>query len=193
MMKATDVIRTAMQISDQGMLQLIEDMRDAPMTSPTARGGNHPLWVLGHIAFVEADVPHILFGESNPLEHWGPLFAAGSEPVTVAGDYPPLDDVLHAYREARARNLEILERLGEDGLDQPTVAPPSGLEDVLRTAGQTLLVIALHQMNHRGQVADARRAAGRTPLFTPGNNGSDGGDGGAGRSERAGAAQEAAL
>jgi hypothetical protein len=28
--------------------------------------------------------------------------------------------------------------------------------------------MAIHQMNHRGQVADARRAAGRQPIFTPG-------------------------
>jgi len=30
------------------------------------------------------------------------------------------------------------------------------------------LVIAIHQANHRGQLADARRAAGRQPVFTPG-------------------------
>ena len=41
----------------------------------------------------------------------------------------------------------------------------NGVFDVISTAGDTFLVIALHQMNHRGQVADARRAAGRPPFF----------------------------
>ena len=36
-----------------------------------------------------------------------------------------------------------------------------------RTVGDTFLTIAMHQMNHRGQVADARRVAGRKPVFTP--------------------------
>jgi len=29
------------------------------------------------------------------------------------------------------------------------------------------MTIAMHQMNHRGQLADARRALGRQPIFTP--------------------------
>jgi uncharacterized damage-inducible protein DinB len=167
-MKAIEVIRTALRMSDKATMKLIEDMRDAPLTQPTSRGGNHPLWVLGHITVIEGGIPQVLFGEPNPVQRWAPLFAAGSEPKTDPSAYPPFDEVLRTYRDLRARNLEILEQLGEAGLDRPTVAPPRGLEDVLRTAGDTFLVIALHQMNHRGQVADARRAAGRKPVFTPG-------------------------
>jgi uncharacterized damage-inducible protein DinB len=167
-MKAIEVIRTALRMSDQATMKLIEDMRDAPLTQPTTRGGNHPLWVLGHITVIEGGIPQVLFGEPNPVQRWAPLFAAGSEPTTDPSAYPPFEEVLRTYRDLRARNLEILEQLGEAGLDRPTVAPPRGLEDVLRTAGDTFLVLALHRMNHRGQVADARRAAGRKPVFTPG-------------------------
>ena len=167
-MNAIDVIRSAMQRGDKGLMQLIEDMHDAPLTQPTPRGGNHPLWVLGHITFIEGGIPRILFGEPHPLEEWAPLFAPGTEPKADADAYPPLDEVLGTYRDLRARNLQILEELGEAGLDRPTKSPPRGLENVLRTAGDVFLTIAMHQMNHRGQVADARRAAGRKPMFTPG-------------------------
>jgi hypothetical protein len=167
-MNAMTLIQNAMQRCEHATLGLIEDMRDAPLTQPTSRGGNHPLWVLGHITFIEAGVPSILFGEGHPLEHWAPLFAPGTKPKTDATAYPSFDEILRTYRDARARNLRILEELGETGLDRPTVAPPRGLENVLRTAGDTFLTIAIHQMNHRGQVADARRAAGRKPVFTPG-------------------------
>jgi uncharacterized damage-inducible protein DinB len=167
-MKGIEAIRWAMQASERSTMQLIEDMRDAPLTQPTSKGGNHPLWVLGHITLVEASVPHVLFGEPNPVAHWTPLFAPGSEPLTDANKYPPFDEVLKTYRDARARNLELLDEIGEEGLDRRTKSPPKGLEDVLSTFGQTFLLIALHQMNHRGQVADARRAAGRKPMFTPG-------------------------
>jgi len=169
-MKAIDVIRTAMRSSDRAVLELIEDMRDAPLTQPTPRGGNHPLWVLGHITLIEGNIPGVLFGEPNPVARWAPLFAPGTEPQADAGIYPSFDELLRTYRDLRARNLEILERLGEDGLDRPTKSPPRGLENVLNTAGNTFLVIAMHHMNHRGQLADARRAAGRKPIFTPGVN-----------------------
>jgi len=167
-MTAIDVIRSAMQNCERATMQLIDDMSDAPFTQPTARGGNHPLWVLGHLTFIEGSVPHVLFGEPNPVAHWAPLFAPGTQPTTDAGVYPSLDELRRTYRDLRARNLQILEQLGEAGLDRPTKAPPRGLEGILRTAGDTFLVMALHQMNHRGQVADARRVAGREPVFTPG-------------------------
>jgi hypothetical protein len=50
-MTAIEVIRTAMAMSEKSTMSLIEDMRDAPLTQPTSRGGNHPLWVLGHITY----------------------------------------------------------------------------------------------------------------------------------------------
>jgi len=161
------MIRNAMTMCEQATIGLIEDMRDAALTSPTPRGGNHPLWVLGHLTYVEGNVPRILFGELNPVQKWAPLFAPGTEPRSDASAYPPFDELLRTYRDLRARNLSVLEQLGEKGLDQPTKSPPPGLEKALGTAGETFFVIAMHQMHHRGQVADARRAAGRKPVFTP--------------------------
>ena len=166
-MNAIDVIRSAMQTSEQAVLQLAEDMRDVPLTQPTPRGGNHPLWVLGHLTLVEGNIPQVLFGEPNPVAHWAPIFAPGTEPTTDPSAYPSFEEVLRMYRDLRARNLQILQQLGEAGLDRPTKSPPQGLEQMLRTAGDTFLLIALHQMSHRGQLADARRAAGRKPIFTP--------------------------
>src|SRR5881227_4110515 len=102
-MKAIDLIRKALMMSERSTMMLIEDMRDAPLTQPTSRGGNHPLWVLGHITFIEAGVPSIIFGEPHPLERWAPLFAPGTEPKSDASAYPSFDEVLRTYRDARAR------------------------------------------------------------------------------------------
>lgn len=167
-MKAIDVLKNALTMGDRGVMMLLEDLRDAPMTSPTPRGGNHPLWVLGHLTFVEANVPHVLSGEPNPLAHWAPLFAAGTEPKPDPKAYPSFDEVLEKYRVARARNLKLLDEIGDAGLDRPTKSQPKGLEDALATAGKLFMTIAMHQMNHRGQLADARRAIGHKPVFTPG-------------------------
>jgi uncharacterized damage-inducible protein DinB len=167
-MKSIDLIKGALGMGDRAMMMLLDDLRDALMTSPTPRGGNHPLWILGHIAVIEANIPHVILGEPNPLERWMPLFKAGSEPTSDPKAYPSFDELLKAYQDARARNLKLLEEIGEAGLDRPTKSVPKGLEQVLATVGQTFMTIAMHQMNHRGQLADARRALGRKPIFTPG-------------------------
>src|SRR5215212_5495433 len=123
-MTAMHLIKHAMEMGDRAMMMLLDDLRSAPMTSPTPRGGNHPTWVLGHIAFVEANVPHVLFGEPNRLAHWAALFAPGSEPTSEPKDYPPFDELLQTYRELRARNLKLLEEIGEGGRDRRTPSPP---------------------------------------------------------------------
>lgn len=163
-MKAIDLIRASLKMTDAFTTRLVADMRDAPLTRPTPRGGNHPLWTLGHLAVVEGAVPQIVFGEPNPVERWMPLFGQGTNPTDDAGAYPSFDEVLGTYRDLRAKNLARLDEIGEEGLDRAPAAVPPGFEEEMRTVGQTFLVIALHQMIHHGQIADARRAAGRPPL-----------------------------
>ena len=167
-MTAMQVIRKALEMGDRAMMMLLEDLKNAPMTSPTSSGGNHPLWVLGHITFVEGNIRRVVLGEDNQVQKWAPLFAAGTEPSSDASKYPPFEEILRTYRELRNYNLQLLDKLGEAGLDQPTKYTPRGLEEALKTAGDTFMTIAMHQMNHRGQLADARRALGRKPIFTPG-------------------------
>jgi hypothetical protein len=144
-------------------------MRDAPLTRPTpgAKGGdgNHPLWTLGHLAVIEGSIPEVLFGEPNPVAHWKPLFGSGTRPLDDPAAYPVFDEVLGTFRRLRAGTLRLLDEIGDEGLDRvPTNVPP-GFEESMRTFGQTFLLIALHQMVHYGQIADARRVAGRQPLL----------------------------
>lgn len=168
-MKAIDLIRWALQMTDEGTARLVEDMRDAPLTQPTpgANGndGNHPLWCIGHLAVIEGGIPQIFFGEPNPVEHWKPLFAAGTQPKADASAYPPYSEVLRTYRSLRANTLKLLDDIGEAGLDRVPRQVPPGFESVMTTFGQTLLVITLHNMVHYGQITDARRVAGRKPLL----------------------------
>jgi len=164
-MRTIDLIRGALRMTDKLTARLASDMSDQSMTRTTPREGNHPTWILGHLALVEGGIPHILFGEANPVERWGPLFGQGSTPTDDAGAYPPFGEVLATLRDLRSKNLARLEEIGEAGLDRAPSAVPPGFEDEMRTVGQTLLTIALHQMFHLGQVADARRAAGRKPFI----------------------------
>ena len=167
-MKAIDVIRWAMQLTDGGTARLVEDMKDAATTpsTPGAKGGdgNHTLWLLGHLCVIEGNMPRIVLGRANPVEHWEPLFGTGTTPKPDASAYPPFDEVFGKYRELRAANLKMLDEIGDAGLDKPCHWLPPGLES-LTSAGHTLTVLSLHNMMHYGQIADARRVAGRKPLM----------------------------
>jgi uncharacterized damage-inducible protein DinB len=121
--------------------------------------------VTGHLAFAEGIVQAAIFGEQHPVEHWGPIFGPGSEAVADASKYPPFAEVRAQFAKMRAANLQVLESQSEADLDLPTVWQPPRLEQIFKTRGTTFLALALHQMSHRGQVADARRAAGRERLF----------------------------
>jgi len=164
-MKSVDFIRMALESGARSTLALIDDMRDVPLTFPTPKGGNHPLWVLGHLAFTEGEIiQKTMLGRSNPVAHWKSLFAIGSEVSAEAARYPPFDEVHKAFQDLRAETLKVLETLNDPDLDQPSKGCPPEYKEFLATYAKCSLIIITNTMNHRGQVADARRATGRNIL-----------------------------
>src|ERR1700732_403361 len=163
-MHSKDAIKFALAASHRAVLSEIDRMSDAATTFPTPNGGCHPLWVLGHLTLVEGMIPVVFFGDKNPAAEWQQYFGENSEPVADASAYPPFAEVREKYLQLREQNLKLLESLSEADLDKPTKAPPKGREQEFATYGQSFLVLALHQTMHRGNVTDARRAAGRAAL-----------------------------
>ncbi len=165
-MQTKDAIKFALTVSNGAVLSVIDEMSGAATMFPTPNGGCHPLWVLGHLTLVEGSIPAIFFGDKNPAAEWQSYFGENSEPVADASAYPPIAEVRKKYQQLREQNLKLLESLSETDLDKPTMAPPKGREQEFATYGQSFLVLALHQTMHRGNVTDARRAAGRAALAT---------------------------
>jgi uncharacterized damage-inducible protein DinB len=163
-MQTKEAILFALTLSDRAVLSAVDEMSDAPTTFPTPNGGCHPLWVLGHLALVEGSIPAVLFGQPNPVADWQSLFGGMSQPVNDRAAYPSFAEVRAKYVELRESNLKLLQSLSEAELDNPTKAPPEGLAHEFDTYGRSFLTLALHQMLHRANVTDARRAAGRTVL-----------------------------
>jgi uncharacterized damage-inducible protein DinB len=165
--KAIDAIRMALQFGDGGM-RALEDMKADPLVQPGPWGGNHAMWIAGHLTVVEGRLHKILRGTPNPVEHWKPLFDWASEPKTDKAAYPAFEEVLQTYRRLREGTLAFLVEIGEDGLDRPTkLSPPSGLGGSFETMGSAIMVIACHQCFHTGEAAVARRASGKQPVFVP--------------------------
>ena len=163
-MKSIDLIRWSLQMTQQFTERMAADLRDKPMTraTPGAKGGEggHALWLLGHLTFIEGGLGRIVRGDPHPLEHWASMFAPGTEPSNDPKQYPPFDEVLNKFRELRTANIKMLDEMGEPALDRAPAWIPPGLEDAMKTIGNTFLLIALHNMQHTGQLADVRRVAG---------------------------------
>ena len=165
-MKAIELLRTQIESTKDMTAHLLADMQDAPLTFPTPHGGNHPAWIAGHLAYAEANlIHHMLQGEPNPLLDWKPRFGAGTEPTDGEEAYPPLSDLLAKWDQVRTHTLEFLDTLTDEDLDRASLHPPPGREAFFGTFGKVLSMVALHPLMHRGQVADARRAAGRQRLM----------------------------
>ena len=159
-MQSIDLIRGNLRRSEDIVLARIEEMRSHSMVFPTPRGGCHTLWILGHLAYIEAlVVREIMLGGQNPLADWEDTFD-GEE---VSGDvnrFPPFDQVLRECRNVRTSTTALLGSLTEDDLDLASARVPAGAEDLFGTYRHCLQYAADHWFMHRGQLADARRAAG---------------------------------
>jgi hypothetical protein len=167
-MTASQLIRQTLAVADGGFDRILADMGDAPLTRPTSAGGNHPLWIVGHLAIMEGMLPGIILGPEggeNPVADWQSLFGTGTTPVADASKYPPFEQVVARYRELRARSRRLLEGLDDARMDDKPKAVPPGFEEVMTTVASTFMLVALHTMVHYGQIADARRVAGRPPLI----------------------------
>src|SRR5947208_38609 len=91
-MKSVEFIRMGLELSAGMALKFVDSMKDRPLTFPTPKGGNHPLWVIGHLAWTEGELQQVMLGRANPLAHWKEIFGAGSEPSADARRYPSLDE-----------------------------------------------------------------------------------------------------
>jgi hypothetical protein len=116
--------------------------------------------VLGHLAYIESRVTNeFMLGVPNPLAEWAELFD-GAEVSHDRSLLPPFDDVLSTCRGARANTLVLLNGLSEADLDLASVGAPDGYGEIFGTRRRCLQYASDHWYMHRGQLADARRAAG---------------------------------
>jgi hypothetical protein len=164
-MQAIDAIRITLKFSDMGMKYLAE-MSDAPLLRPGPWGGNHAMWIAGHLTVVEGRLQQMLHGIPNPVHHWKALFDWGSEPVDDPAAYPPFDEVVQKFKELRAQTHAFLNEVGEEGLDQPTKCQPPGFTG-FEKVGNAIVIIAGHAIGHLGGLTVVRAAAGKQRLFVP--------------------------
>jgi uncharacterized damage-inducible protein DinB len=144
---------------------LVADLDGADLVAPpTSRGGNHALWVMGHLAVSEASiVGRFIKGQEPALKEWQPLFALGSQPTSDLSKYPAKSELLKKSQAVRQETLNLLGSLSEKDLDKPTSVQQN--QELFGTIGRCFVTMVHHQAFHIGQIAVVRRALGRKPAF----------------------------
>lgn len=162
-MNAKTAILTALKRADSSAAALA-DMKDAPLQRSND-GGNHAMWIAGHLAVIEGRLHKMIFGTGNPAENWKPLFDWGSTPSGDASIYPPFEQVLAALADLRGKTRAYVESVEDQNLDAPLKSMIPGIP--FDSIGNAILIIAFHQCVHCGEATAIRRAAGKMPFFTP--------------------------
>jgi len=166
-MNAVDLIRSQLEMSYAITMPLLEDLKDSPLVAPTTAGGNHALWILGHLTYAEAHlIGEWMRGGENVLAHWGEQFAGGTQPVEDLAAYPAWEEITERLAQLRASTMEFIATLSDADLDTKSPKCPEQFASFFGTYALCLSNTALHWMMHRGQLADARRVLGRQPLMS---------------------------
>ncbi len=102
------MLKTTLETCHGMVVQLIEDMKDAPLTFPTPNGGCHPLWIVGHLAYSEGQL----------VRDW--MLGIGTEPTADAANYPSFAELTAKFQQAHEETLALLDSMSEEDLDTPS-------------------------------------------------------------------------
>lgn len=164
-MQSIDLVRNNLARSRDRVLVRIEEMREHCVVFPTRNGGGPTLWTLGHLAYIETLViDTFMLGKENPRGHWEETFD-GADTSGDIGQFPPFDEDLAKCREVRQETMSLLDALSERDLDKVSARVPGGYEVVFGIYRLCFQYAADHWLMHRGQLADARRAAGLARMW----------------------------
>lgn len=163
-MTATEMIGQMLESSRWMLAEMLKDMEGkALLFRPAAGRGNHALWLLGHVAFGEAqmaawggakiDVPPV----GDPAK-----FAMGSTPVADAAAYPSKQQLLDYAAAVRKQVLAGLAKIEPADLAKPCAGQAP---EFFKSRGQCWQIIVSHEMMHVGQLAVVRKELSLPPVL----------------------------
>lgn len=164
-MQSKDLLLIANRQAASVVFPALEDLKTAPLVSPTPHCPNHAHRLVGHLIFSEGRYREMTLGIANPCQSMQAMFGGGSKPCPEAREYPKYEDLLAQLKSMQEAFLTWVDSLTEADLDQPIKEVPPQFELLFGTWRNCLMLRAIHWMQHYGQLTDNRKAAGRPPLI----------------------------
>lgn len=148
----------------RGFLKMmLDNTPDELFFKQAHEGANHPAWVVGHLATVDAFFYKTLAGgESDLPESWDELFGMNSKCDPDPGKYPSRSELEAALDTSREKLESWLASLSDEELMRPI---PQELEMFAKTHAQLGASLSFHDSFHAAQISACRRASGLPPMF----------------------------
>lgn len=137
---------------------LLEGLTDEQLMHRPGGKGNHPMWVMGHLASSDDQIHAMASGNKPQLpQSFHELFQGGSEPSDDASVYPSRDEVKQAMQDGHDRLVAWVEALDDAAMNE--LAP-----EFLRPFAPDIISIpfsvSAHDLCHAGQVSTSRASLG---------------------------------
>lgn len=142
----------------------IEDMTDEEFTQRMAPNMNHGVWLLGHLAISDDDLPLYLGKGEKKYPELFEVFGMNS-PCLEPSTYPPVSKLREMWKAVSDRNYQILSELPDEELSQMHARCKDIEKDYFKTKERVISFWILHQQYHAGQLGflQARAAKARPP------------------------------
>jgi uncharacterized damage-inducible protein DinB len=126
-------------------------------------GGNHTMWVLGHLADTDDFFLEVVGGKPSACpEGWRDLFHMGSSPLPMLADYPSIEVINQQLHDRREELQTWLTSLTEAEMAEPL---PTDFVNFAPNLGTMFCSLACHEGIHIGQITMIRRSLGLAPRF----------------------------
>jgi hypothetical protein len=164
-MKATDVIRTALQSTHSMLNSYLSDLTDAELLIRPVPTANHIAWQLGQLINAEVE----LLGPALPGLAKVQLPPSFKEKYTSEASHidPPKGyltkaEYLGLFGQCREATIAAVSKLTDADLDKPNTG---SMAKFAPTLGALLLLQSNHVLMHAGQFTVLRRKLGKPILF----------------------------
>lgn len=142
--------------------RLVADVPDDQMCAQPHGLVNHPAWTLGHLVVSANGVGQMIGIESAAPEGWGDLFRTGGTPSADPAGLPGKEDLIAELEKVHERWKAALPGVDASVLDAEH--PDEATRAYFPTVGAMVaFIMTSHEMDHLGQLAAWRRAAGFGP------------------------------
>jgi hypothetical protein len=134
-------------------VELIGDLTDADLASPSSPNGKTAGWLLGHICITGDFIRRKSGGAPLTPKEWGPKFTIGTKPSSVALDYPPMAELRTAFEKVYSDLVKLAPTLSTELLSAP--GPFEQVRDRFPTHGAFLSwIMTGHLGYHLGQLSE---------------------------------------
>lgn len=142
--------------------RLVGDIPDDQMCSQPHGLVNHPTWSLGHLIMTAHGVAKVIGIKTTPPEGWDELFKTGGIPSDDATGQPSKTALLTELENVHNSWKAAIHSVDPSVFDAEH--PDEKTRAYFPTVGAMVaFIMTSHEMDHLGQIAAWRRAAGLGP------------------------------